>query len=125
MPISANIESTSGAVFTSGFKHSGDTLIYVLRFSYLPLVCAKLYEHRDHTGDFMDVNNGENPSFIQSFWNDEVTSIIVMPGCTLALYENADFGGRKAQHTKSVALLDQFWNDQVSSYDCSCQKGDL
>jgi len=79
-----------------------------------------LYEHQDHWGNAIDVNNGDNPTFIGTFWNDRVTSIIMMANCTLTLYEHSDFGGKEVQYTKSIALLDPFWNDEISSYACVC-----
>ena len=89
-------------------------------YNLIPLVCAQLYEHQDHGGYFIDVNNGEKPTFIGPFWNDQVSSIIVMAHCALTLYENSDFGGKVIQYTQSVAVLDPFWNDQISSYECIC-----
>ena len=79
-----------------------------------------MYEHQDHGGNHFDVKNGENPTFIGTFWNDRVTSIIVMTNCTLTLYESSDFGGKAVQYTQSIPLLDPFWNDEISSYDCVC-----
>jgi len=84
------------------------------------LVCAQLYEWVNHGGNHVDVNNGGNPTVLGNFWNDRVSSIIVMANCTLTLYEHSDFRGTNVKYIQSIALLDPAWDDETSSYDCVC-----
>lgn len=57
----------------------------------LPL-CAIIYEDINCKGDFHEISNGMAITNLKSLdFNDEISSLAVREGCTLSLYQHADF----------------------------------
>jgi beta/gamma crystallin len=83
--------------------------------------CATLYEHVNYRGDRRNVSSGENTSWIGGPWNDQISSIQVAPGCVLNAYEHVNYGGGQKSFSGNVPRVGSGWNDEMSSFTCSCQ----
>lgn len=84
-------------------------------------LCAVLYEHDNYHGSSLIVSdaNAQN-GWLGDGWNDRATSISVEPGCNITVFEHSDFRGASYTLYGSNSNLGNMWNDQISSYKCSC-----
>ena len=65
----------------------------------------------------VDVKEGEGDI---RHMNDQVSSVRVTPGCTLKAYRNFDFEHEMFTSTEDNPSLHRSYNDELSSYRCSC-----
>lgn len=82
--------------------------------------CATMFEHINFDGERREVDNGAFVPWIGNLWNDQVSSMQVLPGCVVNAYEHINFGGVHATFLGSVPQVGDGWNDIISSYTCSC-----
>jgi hypothetical protein len=82
--------------------------------------CAVIYEHKDFGGSSRAVAAGEAVAWIGDDWNDQMSSARVSAGCTLVVYEHANFKGASEKYRKDKKWVGDAWNDQVSGYRCTC-----
>ena len=79
--------------------------------------CAKIYEHDDFNGWGKVV--GETTQLnLDGNEDDQLTSVIVRPRCTLDLFDNWNNDGLLGSLTNNVSLVN--YNDKVSSLSCTC-----
>ncbi len=83
-------------------------------------ICATLYEHENYSGASLNVFTNQSVSNVGHWWNDRVTSVQVAPGCQITLYEHVDFKGLPYTLWESSYNVGELFNDQASSYSCSC-----
>lgn len=93
-------------------------------------LCATMWEHshwEPHLscgGESFSAYNGETNMNVGDAWNDRISSVVVRPGCHLRLYEHHSLGGSMLALTEGTYRMMEHemktWNDQVTSYACSC-----
>lgn len=87
--------------------------------------CARVYAngHRNAalscTGRTQDIFNGEYTTSIGRF-QDQISSIVVRPGCTLHAFEHPYYGGGHGIFTGVWHQLSGFWDNLISSWTCDC-----
>ena len=79
--------------------------------------CAKIYEHADFTG-WEKVVGETSQLNLEGNEDDQLTSVIVRPHCTLDLFDNWNNDGLLGSLTSNVSLVN--YNDKVSSLSCTC-----
>lgn len=83
--------------------------------------CAILFEHANYGGAEYVINkNSANVSWVGNWWNDKVSSAVVMPGCHLTLFEHVNYGGGLSTYDGSESWVGDYWNDKASSFVCYC-----
>ena len=99
--------------------------------------CAILYQHSYYRGNSLPLSDGafvtfghhseggtavggRAPSFIGTYWNDQVSSFKLRRGCSLYIWQHADAAGARATYTVSIKKFGSRWNDQVSTVRCGC-----
>ena len=95
--------------------------------------CARVYFHHNCHGPSRSVGNGAAVGNIGSFWNDQVSSIVVKNGCRLRAFEHFYFWGKEQIFGGKVSFLGHHiwngrygrrtWNDNISSWTCICKSG--
>jgi len=106
------------------------TLTYLLGAKRSPTVCATtgvcLFEHVRYFGSKLRLSASDPDltdnalkaySIRWTFWNDNISSVIVPAGLEVTLYEHVNYTGRKMTVTGPARLdtLPAGWNDLVSS----------
>jgi hypothetical protein len=89
--------------------------------------CALLYSGENFGGDLYTVEGGADIGELGAAWDDRVSSLRVLPGCRLRVWENA---GKKGDHrsyvaerrAREVSWIGEAWNDQISSLTCACRE---
>jgi hypothetical protein len=82
---------------------------------------ALFFEHINYDGDWAAANS--SVSWVGDDWNDEISSVAMLPGVTVTLFEHIDFGGQSLELTSNAPDLRTFpgpgqngnWNDAASS----------
>jgi len=87
------------------------------------LSCARLYQNlkcSTCSGFRLEINPMDAVPHLQIF-NNEISSLIVKPGCSLSAWEGQNFTGNMEIFTGGVdSLMTQGWNDRISSLKCNC-----
>jgi Syncollin/Beta/Gamma crystallin len=84
--------------------------------------CARLYEHAGFGGEVKYVESGSDVTYIGNLWNDKVSSVQVTAGCTLNVWEHANYGGRHSTYGGRIPYVGDDWNDIISSFTCDCAR---
>ena len=97
----------------------------------LGMVESKAYAHGQICGVlFEDINYGghayilwglNNSGNLGGWWNDRISSLYVGPGCSIKLFEHVNYGGLQVPYTGNQSFVGNLFNDQASSYQCTCQ----
>lgn len=80
-----------------------------------PNARACFYQDYNFQGAAFCLSPGQNISFLSQDWNDRISSIRVDQGVTITVCEDANYGGRCAQYSSSVSVLQGERNDVISS----------
>lgn len=84
-------------------------------------ICAVLFQHKDYGGaNYVVYNEDANASYVGDWWNDKISSVSVMPNCSLTLFEHDYFSGAHVVYRGYVDYVGRWWNDRASSYTCYC-----
>ena len=51
-------------------------------------LCARMYQHANCFGDFLNAYRGTYNSNVGEYWNDKISSLVVLPGCELQVCSN-------------------------------------
>lgn len=86
---------------------------------YAPVGCV-YYEHRDFQGASFSVQGSTASNYIGDQWNDRISSIACSPGCSVTVWEHANYGGQAWRVGGSVPWVGQYWNDRISAFDQRC-----
>merc|ERR1712243_273153 len=84
--------------------------------------CARAYEDRDcKKASFSISNNHNNPS-MSGFWDDNIDTVVVRPGCTFRGYADANYHGdsHSYQEWDGCHDLGDWFENDISSYKCEC-----
>jgi len=88
------------------------------------LSCARLYQNvkcSSCSGFRIEINPMDTVPHLQMF-NNEISSLIVKPGCQMQVWEGQNYTGRFEIFDGPVdSLLTQGWNDRISSLKCTCE----
>ncbi|CAL8137880.1 unnamed protein product [Orchesella dallaii] len=87
--------------------------------------CAVLFENvkcSTCSGFRLEVMEGDTVSVMNPWVDDKVSSMYVLPECELNVYTRSDFQGDAAIAKGSFDDLPYEWNDEISSYKCSCNR---
>ncbi|BBH53067.1 peptidase inhibitor family I36 protein [Fluviispira sanaruensis] len=84
-------------------------------------VCAQLFMDINYGGDSL-IAWGKDTSnqWIGRYFNDETSSVLVSPGCSITLYQDWNFGGKSLTLYGNTSWIGSEFNDETSSYKCSC-----
>lgn len=106
---------------------------------------CNVYEHRDYKGASLWIGNGQrllgtrdpNPTpgyssttnahtsewnvLYRPDWNDRISSFRVGRGCTITVYEHANFGGWKWASREDMPWVGLPRNDKISDVTCTCR----
>ncbi len=101
------------------------TLALALAFSFVSGLAqaqnAFFYEHINYEGNYAAASN--SVWWVGEDWNDEISSVYMLPGVIVTLFEHSDFAGQSLQLTSQAPDLRWFsgpgpdgtWNDATSS----------
>lgn len=103
--------TASGLSLKAGPLPEGVSGAQALRAGYVVL-----FEHEGAEGRAFVLPPGEYPSIeAVGLPNDAITSVLVPPDWILAIFEDANFGGRSRAITAPADHLGDDWNDRLSS----------
>jgi hypothetical protein len=77
------------------------------------------FENADYIGKHKPFTVG-NVAVIDSNWNDIISSVIVLPGCFVTVWENSNFHGDSKTFTSSATWIGSAFNDKISSLKVEC-----
>ena len=100
-------------------------------------VCARVFEtshwveNLSCTGHQRDILRNENKARLGMFWDDNVSAIVVRPGCKLDVYSRRNYRGFHRKFTGTAHHLKNYklgrwilkilsWNNRISSWSCHC-----
>jgi len=85
---------------------------------------ACFYKDINYSGEYFCLRRGESYSNLPPGYNDRISSIKVMHGATVTLFNDSNFGGRRGSTNRDVANLKNWrtaddpsrtWNDRISA----------
>lgn len=76
---------------------------------------ATIFEHSNYKGKFRSFGEGRYNVNQLGIGDNQLSSVKVMPGYTVRVYENANYQGRYIDYTSSTAFVGNTWNDKASS----------
>lgn len=97
-------------------------------------ICARMFEDSHYIfeqscgGKYLDAMNGDDVPFMPLLWNDRISSMVVGTRCELRVWSNFPKLGDNRKFSSGVyyqlkdyknGLLDT-WNNEISSYYCTC-----
>lgn len=74
-----------------------------------------VYQHANWEGDSVHLGVHENNN-IGSDWNDRISSVRVVPGYSMWVWEHPYFQGAAKEYTGEHSFVGQDWNDRISSF---------
>jgi hypothetical protein len=81
-----------------------------------------MYLHSNFQGPVYQVYANSEVWVLGRPWNDNVSSVIVQPGCQLQVYPHWHFEGFDTRFpTGRHTNVGPAWNDQISSVKCICR----
>jgi len=87
------------------------------------LQCARLYQHQkcsSCSGFRLEVNPMDQVPNLHVL-NNQISSLVVKPGCSLTVFEGANYTGTHQTFTGvAIDWMDLAWNDRISSLRCMC-----
>ncbi|MDC3962933.1 peptidase inhibitor family I36 protein [Polyangium jinanense] len=81
--------------------------------------CAVFFEKPNYEGRSYSADAGSSVPRIGNGWNDTISSIKVASHCTVAVYEDPNFGGEPLTLSDDASTLG-IWDDKISSFYCAC-----
>ena len=103
----------TGIPWTATFAPADDDAIAFTAAPTVGVASACFYEHRDYGGRYTCWGVGSNPS-IGNF-NDIISSIKILNGAVVTVYQHPGYAGKSRVITTSQAYLGDEWNDIISS----------
>ncbi|MCX4241083.1 beta/gamma crystallin-related protein [Paraliomyxa miuraensis] len=99
----------------SDFNDTVSSLIIEKLEDAVPLSPVVLFQHQNFGGNSQRLEVGEYDVRQLSIGNDVVTSLRVLPGYEVTLYENAGFSGNSRTYSADTAYIGSDFNDKTSS----------
>uniref|UniRef100_UPI00398E4EBA syncollin-like n=1 Tax=Pristiophorus japonicus TaxID=55135 RepID=UPI00398E4EBA len=98
-------------------------------------VCARLYEDADVLydrccgGGYFDIKSPADVPFIERFWNDRASSLVVGPRCELTVWNKRNKRGNRRKFRTGIQYrleeagkgLFGNWDNSITSYYCICK----
>merc|ERR1712126_136564 len=84
--------------------------------------CAIVFEDKDCGKAALIIPNNRYDSSMSGFWDDNIDTLVVRPGCTFKGWADANYHGDLHEYYEWSGchdLTDWFEND-ISSYKCDC-----
>lgn len=97
-----------------GFSIGNSPVIIAPPAPVIPKVC--FYKGNNYAGAAVCVNAGTQDNQLGAAWNNKISSIQVQPGASVTVCRNWFYGGFCQTYNSSVAVLNPFLNNDVSSF---------
>lgn len=81
----------------------------------MPREGACFYRDPNFSGDYFCVARGGSYDLVPTGFNDKISSIRVMGGARVIIFENRDYAGRSQSISGDISKMQGFWNDKISS----------
>lgn len=84
-------------------------------------ICAILYEHADFGGNsYVVFGDYTEVPYVGKWWNDRISSVRVVPGCSLTLFEHTNYQGLPYHIDSDLSYVGNLFNDRASAFTCYC-----